>query len=126
MRIKKENIILIVIILNTLILSLGQYFLKNGALLISLENFSTLILSLMNIPLLIGVLLYLIGASILFISLKHGDLSYIYPILAFTHIWVVLISGIFLGEHISALRIMGVSSIFIGVVLIGRKGGTHG
>jgi len=114
MKTKKEAIALV--LLCTFLTAAGQMFLKIGS-----GNLSFSILKLLsNLPLIIGFALYALGAVILVIALKHGELSVLYPIIAMSFVWVSFLSIIFLTEIMTFLRWAGVITIIIGISLIGR------
>ncbi len=73
--------------------------------------------------LILGIFLYIVGAFIMIIALKGGELSSLYPIIATSYIWVSLFSFYFFGDSINLLRWMGIFVIIIGVffVSIGSK-----
>ncbi len=99
----------------TLITSTAQILYKMGADRLSLDVFSVLT----NVPLFLGILLYLVAATVLLLALKHGELSVLYPIVATSYIWVSLLSSRFFGEVINIYKWIGIIIIVIGVVLIG-------
>tara|TARA_B100000315_G_C14250536_1_gene439551 strand:- start:31 stop:405 length:375 start_codon:yes stop_codon:yes gene_type:complete len=99
----------------TLITSTAQIMYKMGADRLSLDVFSVLT----NVPLFLGILLYLVAAGVLLLALKHGELSVLYPIVATSYIWVSLLSSRFFGEVINIYKWIGIIIIVIGVVLIG-------
>ena len=79
-------------------------------------------------PLALTPLFYLIpaficlGAStiILIFALKDGELSTVYPIIAMTYVWVVVLSPIFFpADTLNLLKICGVITIVCGVSLLG-------
>lgn len=47
-----------------------------------------------------------------------GQASYLYPIIATSYIWVVILAAIFLGEPLTAGKIVGSIVIVIGVAII--------
>ena len=105
------------IILTTLLASSGQLLLKMGSKAASLD------LSLLtNYPLIAGCILYGIGAILLIVSLKGGELSVLYPIIATSYIWVSLLSLSFLGESMNMWKWLGIASIILGVSFIGKGG----
>jgi uncharacterized membrane protein len=103
----------------TLLTAAGQLLFKLG--LNSLDP--TLFGIITNYQLLLGFLLYGIGSVVLVISLKYGELSVLYPILALSFVWVAILSSTVLNEHINALKIVGIGCIILGVSAIGRKNG---
>jgi len=99
----------------TLITSTAQILYKLGANRLSLDIFSLLT----NVPLFLGIFLYLVAAVILLLALKHGELSVLYPIVATSYIWVSLLSSYFFKEVINTYKWIGIFFIIIGVTLIG-------
>lgn len=75
--------------------------------------------SILNI--IIGFILYGIGAIILIICLKFGELSVVYPIVATSFIWVNIFSPTFFStDSMNIMKWLGVLAIIIGVGFIGR------
>lgn len=66
-----------------------------------------------------GFFLYWISIILRFYVLSKLDVSFAYPFIALSYI-VVLVWGYFLGEHIWALKIIGVWLILAGIVLIAK------
>jgi undecaprenyl phosphate-alpha-L-ara4N flippase subunit ArnE len=99
----------------TVFTSLGQLFLKLGAnkLQFSLQGVF------LNLPLVAGIIFYAIGAVLLIYSLKKANLSFIYPFVSLSFIWVSLLSYFFLGESMSFIQLLGIPCIILGVSLIG-------
>jgi len=78
-----------------------------------------------NIPLILGLISYFIGAIILIIALRNGELSVLYPFISTGFVWVSFLSIKFLGETMSIQKWIGVAVIFAGITIIGigsRKG----
>lgn len=69
--------------------------------------------------LLLGFALYGIGAIVMLIAYKFGSLSVLQPMLSFNYIFTVILAHFVLHEEIDILTYIGISIIFIGVVLIG-------
>ena len=72
-----------------------------------------------NYYLLGGILLYVVGGTLLIISFRGGEVSVLYPIIATSYIWVTFLSTRFLGEAINAFKYIGIASIIIGITSIG-------
>lgn len=102
----------------TLLTATGQVFFKTGAS--KLEP--NLLALLTNIPLLIGLVIYLLGAVLVVFTLGHGELSVLYPVLATAYIWVSFLSMFFFNETMSGLKWMGVFAIIAGITCIGVGG----
>ena len=117
MKTKKEAILLV--LLCTFLTAAGQIFLKIGSRTLALN----IIKLLSNSALIIGIILYILGAIILVIALKHGELSVLYPIIATSFVWVGFLSIMFLNEIMNAWKWAGVVTIIIGISLIGRGAG---
>jgi undecaprenyl phosphate-alpha-L-ara4N flippase subunit ArnE len=92
----------------------GQVFFKLGS-----ENLKFNLTALItNWHLIVGLFCYAI-ATILFVSmLKHGKLSILYPVIALSYCWVVILSRIFLHEIFPSFKWIGISLIIIGVFII--------
>lgn len=72
-----------------------------------------------NYYLITGLLLYGVGALVLVFSLKGGDLSVLYPIIATGYVWVSILSIRFLGEVMNFWKWGGIAAILLGVSFIG-------
>ena len=68
--------------------------------------------------LLMGFILYGIGAIVMIVAYKFGSLSVLQPILSVNYILSVLLGYFVLGEQLTMVNIAGVLAVFIGVVLI--------
>jgi len=73
-----------------------------------------------NYNLMIGLFSYGISMVLYILVLKHGDVSVLYPIIALSYIWVLIMSVVFLGEQITLFKSLGVLLIVGGVALIVR------
>ena len=58
--------------------------------------------------------------SVMFIfALRSGDLSVLYPLVAFTYIWIALLSMYFLKEKMNWYKWVVIGLIILGVAFIG-------
>ncbi|MAG38838.1 hypothetical protein CMO90_02010 [Candidatus Woesearchaeota archaeon] len=105
------------VVLCTFLTSAGQYFIKLGT-----GSITNNLLSIINFPLVGGFFLYGVGAIILIIALKYGELSVLYPFIAFSFVWVFLLSTFFLQEKIFFTNWIGLVLIMGGVSFIGKGG----
>jgi drug/metabolite transporter (DMT)-like permease len=103
------------VVFTTLLTSSAQLMYKEGMNNFSFSNILT------NYWLFAGAATYVIGAVILLIALKGGELSVLYPIIATSYIWVCLLSVRF-GEVMNPFKWVGVVAIVLGVSLIGIGG----
>jgi len=67
---------------------------------------------------LIGMFLYAVGAVLMIIAFKGGEVTVLYPIFASSYIWVILLSNYFFQESLTSLKIAGVFVIILGISLI--------
>ncbi len=75
-----------------------------------------------NYKILLLVLLYAAGFFLWFLALTKFEISYSFPIvLASVYVLILLFSWIFLKENITALRLAGILSIALGIVLITKS-----
>jgi len=106
---------LVFVVVCSVVVSFAQLFLKKGMNIIEL-SLSGLIT---NLPLILGVALYAVGAVLFIYALKHGNLSVVYPFISLSFVWVALLSLIFLGEVLVLLQGIGIFVIVVGVSFIG-------
>jgi drug/metabolite transporter (DMT)-like permease len=68
-----------------------------------------------------GGLVYCFSLFLWIYALTKVDLSFAYPFVALSYVIIVLAAWLFLGEHISPLRLAGVLVVSFGVILISRS-----
>ena len=102
----------IILIIMTIIGSIASLFLKKAS---SSEKIKEL---LKNKNIYIGGILYLLSAILNIYILKYLDYSVVLPLTSITYIWTLIISYKMLKEKISLKKIMGVSLILIGAIII--------
>ena len=100
-----------IILVSTLLTSVGQILLKYG-----------LAKGVLNPPLALGLIAYIASGFLLVYALKFGDLSVLYPVIATSYVWVAILSLIFFGEKLSLMHASGTFLILLGVSLLGRDG----
>ena len=114
-----------VVLFCTLLTSTAQLFYKFGAAKLSFDILSILT----NYELLMGMLLYAVGGILLILSLRGGEVSVLYPIIATSYIWVSFLSIYFLNETMNRFKWLGVIIIMSGIILINlgsRETGAEG
>jgi len=110
-----QRIAIYLVILTTFLTSLGQIFFKYAA-----KTFEpNIILLITNYHLILGLLFYSIGAVTLILSLKKGELSTLYPIIALSYVWVTIASATLFQEKILSSQIIGIVLIIGGVAIMG-------
>ncbi|MFH1125631.1 MAG: hypothetical protein V1703_00765 [Candidatus Altiarchaeota archaeon] len=112
----KNKWAVVLVFLSTFVTSGGQIFLKEGTYSLNWN----LMQQLTNVPLIVGLVLYMIGAVMLIISLKYGDLSLLYPIYSLNFVWVSVMSPYFFNtDSMNAIKWIGVVIVMLGVSCIG-------
>lgn len=108
---------ILIVVFCTFLISFAQILYKIGSKDLCLD-FNAII---SNTPIILGLTLYLIGALLLVIALKKGELSILYPFLALSYVWVSLLSTRYLPvpEKMNFYKWLGVFIIIIGVTFIG-------
>ena len=113
---KNTKLGIIIMLICTIFTASGQFFFKHSA-----KSFQWDIISLLtNYNLIFGAFFYAVGALLLIVALKYGDLSVVYPFVSLTFIWVMIISFIFFQEVINNFKVAAVIFIIFGVTLIAR------
>ena len=70
---------------------------------------------------LIGLILYGLSMVVWLGAISRTDISLAYPLLSLSYIFLTISAIIFLNEHVSFTRWMGVILIFIGTIYIGKS-----
>ncbi len=100
----------------TIFTSLGQILWKMGVNQITFSN----IITYFNLPFLLGFVSYGLGAVLMIIAFRRGELSVLYPIVATSYVWVSLISPrLFPTDFMNAWKWSGVIIILISVSILG-------
>lgn len=68
---------------------------------------------------LLGFVLYGIGAMIMIVAYRYGSLSVLHPILSVNYIFALILAYFILCEPISLQKLAGTIIIIIGVVFVG-------
>ena len=105
---------MLLILFTTLLTSSAQILYKLGIPSLKFDLMSIIT----NYYLLGGLVLYGIGAILMIISFRGGEVSVLYPIIATSYIWVSILSAYFLGEHMNSFRWIGVFIIIAGILSI--------
>jgi drug/metabolite transporter (DMT)-like permease len=73
--------------------------------------------------LIFGFIFYGIGLVLLVKALKYGELSFVYPFISLSFVWVGLLSYFLIGESITLIKWIAILVIVLGVSLISYGGG---
>jgi len=119
---------ILLIILSIIIAIGGQVLLKVGmnqissSEILSISGARNFFLAILKSPkVMTGLFLYGLSAIVWLIILSRVDLSFAYPMIGVSYIFMLIISRFLLNEHVSPLRWIGAVVISIGVVLITRS-----
>lgn len=74
-----------------------------------------------NIPILSGFVLYALSAVVWIFALSRVPLSIAYPMVALSYVLVVFLSWLLFHEPVSAMRILGLALIMVGVIIIANS-----
>ena len=107
---------LVLMLGSSLFVSIAQLFYKVGASRLELDISSLL----SNWPLAAGVLSYGLALILMLEAYKRAPLTLLYPVIAASYIWVILLAtAIFPDEVISLASMTGALLIVLGISLIG-------
>ncbi|PIN72402.1 hypothetical protein COV21_02320 [Candidatus Woesearchaeota archaeon CG10_big_fil_rev_8_21_14_0_10_45_5] len=106
---------IVLVLVCTIFTSIGQILYKVASKTLLLNIYSIIT----NVPLIIGLASYFVGAVLLIIALRNGELSVLYPFVSTGFVWVSILSTRFLGESMSMQKWAGIAVIFFGISLIG-------
>lgn len=104
----------------TLLGAAGQILIKIGA--VSLGRSTSPLAMVMNPTLFTGYVLYGLMTALFVVALRDEELSILYPIIALTYVWVTALSVAIFGESFNAAKAIGLSTIVVGVGVLGRDG----
>lgn len=74
--------------------------------------------------LLLGFVLYGMGALVMLVAYRFGRLSVLQPMLSMNYVLTVVLAATVLQESLTVVKLFGISTIIVGVILIG--GGDEG
>lgn len=103
---KKNKKGILLMLCSSLLVCFGQLFWKlsdNGNLLF----------------LIIGFVLYALGALIMLYAYKFGELSILQPMLSANYIFTIILAVLVLREEFTLFKLLGIIIITFGVILIG-------
>jgi uncharacterized membrane protein len=107
-----------------LLSSAGQLLLKQGLNAVKNPNLPAvgfLMAALTNVQVLGGLAAYGFGVILWLLALRQTQLSFLYPMVSLSYVFVAAGAWLFLGETLSLGRIIGMAVIMAGVVLVARS-----
>ena len=105
---------ILLMVLCTAFTSSAQILFKFGANRLSL-NFISLIT---NWQIILGMIFYGIGAILVIIAMKGGEVSVLYPIVTSGYVWVSLASFYLWNENLNLIKWAGIGVIIMGIFII--------
>lgn len=125
---EKRRQAVFIILAGTFLVAVAQMLIKSGADRLAQSGQTGLIGTAIGIltipPLFAGYALYAIFAVMMIYSLKHGEMSVLFPLISLGFVWVAILSVFILHEAMSPLKGAGIAIIVAGVAILGR-GGSH-
>lgn len=70
---------------------------------------------------LLGFILYGLGAIVMIIAFRFGELSILHPMLSVGFVLSIILGAIFVAEKISVGKILGIIFIVIGMIFLGHS-----
>jgi undecaprenyl phosphate-alpha-L-ara4N flippase subunit ArnE len=70
----------------------------------------------------VGFALYALGALLMIMAFRFGELSVLHPMLSVSYVLAILIGYFFLSEPVTLTKVGGVAAIFIGMLFLGLSG----
>jgi drug/metabolite transporter (DMT)-like permease len=112
---KRRSLVLIVAF--TLLAAAAQVLFKFGTN--RLLGHTSLVAIITDVPLIGGLVLYGLGAAMMILALRHGELSVLYPLISLSYVWVAILSVVIFGESMNPYKIGGICVIMAGVGVMG-------
>ncbi len=115
-----QSILLTYIITSVTINSLAQIVYKKGLKgAFKKVTIKEIIKTMLKPVIMIGLAMYAFSALLWILVLSNTDVSYAYPFLSLGYVLVAFLGYFMLNEKITKKRIIGISVIIIGVLIVG-------
>ena len=118
---------LVYILISVLAGATGQILLKKGMqtmgpLTLSLDQLWSILWRIAtNLYVIIGLAIYVSGTVFWLVTLSRVELSYAYPFVSLSYLFMLAASWALFGERISFVRLMGTLVVCVGVLIISRS-----
>ena len=107
---------ILLMIFCTIFTSIGQILWKTGVAKIQPALWTTFL----NVPFVLGFVSYGLGALLMLIAFRSGELSVLYPIIATSYVWVSLASlFLFPDDVMNSWKWAGIFTILVSVSILG-------
>jgi len=117
--------VILVILLATLSVSMGETLLRAGMKAVGEGNHGALgfvLAAVSNWHVLVGVALMAIYFGLYSFALSQADISFVLPFTGLSYLFVAVFARIFLHEPVSPTRWIGAGIIVLGVIVVGKGG----
>lgn len=105
----------------TVLGSVASLFLKKAADSFKGDNIVGAVISLLKTSsIYIGGFMYVTAAILNIIVLKYLDYSIVLPLTSFTYVWTIFLAKLKFKENISLYKIIGITLVVIGAILVSR------
>ena len=115
----------LIIVIGVSLNAAGQLFLKSGANIIgpitTNSNIATTLIASINTYIILGLLCYVLSVLAWIVALTRVDVSIAYPMLSLGYVIVTLAAWFLFNEPISAVKILALSIIIFGIVLLANS-----
>lgn len=108
----------VLIFIPIILAAIGQLVLKTGMNQVGVFN---LIKSFTNPMVLLGLVFYGMSLILWMLVLTKENLSFVYPLVAFSYVVTVTLSKFILHEPVPTLRWLGLGVIVIGILLVAKS-----
>jgi len=105
---------IVLVLVASIIGSVGAVFLKSGALALR----PTLSSIVFNWKLALGVMTYLLSSVLFVKGMSNGELSVLFPMVSLGYICTLAWSRLFFDEVITRAKVMGIGLILVGIVCL--------
>jgi len=109
---------MVLVLVGSLIGSVGAIFLKSGAHQVSRDWKSIAF----NWRLAVGVGTYLLSSVLFVKGMSNGELSVLFPLVSVGYVFTLLWSRLFFREVITTVKLAGVGLILVGITCLGLGG----
>lgn len=71
----------------------------------------------------LGLVLYALGALLMILALRYGELSVLHPMMSAGYVLSLLLGAAVLNEKITVYRVLGVAVIIVGLIFLSSSEG---
>jgi len=110
--------VIFITLIAAVIASLSQLLYKKGVDKAPIKGVAGVLKAFKTKMMMVGLAGYLLSLVVYLYALAKAPLSVVYPVFASSFIFTALFSTRFLGESISARRVVGLALVFVGIVMV--------